>query len=426
MQNKTHYTKLTQDLPEEFIDQGQIIEKLNGYLAWHHFPIHLDDQGMCNGLSTVCAKYILENKLDEFKKILHLISEDIRPDSECDNALNHFAVEVVLTQSPPEFEKKFSQKTAMQCLTIDGERLSSSFDFTLSAQDESWTEIIENLDLKEDEPMLVNGADHCICVHKKLGKYIVYDPNYRDGFRYFDDEIELVKQLHQCFLKNPVSYKPEPGIPLLLGIKVLRHPSLKNPRIPPFPNPCNLYEKYLAPQQRIADIERRLNDTLLYASKDTNDNQAIEKLMTLGATEFKEAIFGAIMNNNLHATRLLLEKIIALHPSEIENCIRYALYSGYEEIVSILATMCKIDYEKSLDVENLSITVVRAILGGNHKILARLLLDARKLFCQKNNIPDNAENEKKLMMSWFSIFLEKGIIFNMLLKKIMQIVFAYL
>lgn len=191
--DKISYSKLAQDFPDDYIDQGRIIDKLNGYLAWHHFPIRMDNEGVCSGLSMVYAKYVLEGRAEEFKKMLHLISGDIQPESESDNALNHFAVEVVLTQSPRQFEKELSRNHSIQCLTIDGERLNSAFNFAITTKNENWAEIISALDLREDEPMLISSKRHCICVTKKDGRYTVYDPNYRDGFRYFENSTILVE-----------------------------------------------------------------------------------------------------------------------------------------------------------------------------------------------------------------------------------------
>ena len=89
------YDKLAQDAPVEPINQIKIINSLTGYLAWHNFPIIINSTGICKGLSTVYAKYVVENKRKEFMAVLHTISNEIPPNSEHDNFINHFAVGVL-------------------------------------------------------------------------------------------------------------------------------------------------------------------------------------------------------------------------------------------------------------------------------------------------------------------------------------------
>lgn len=55
------------------VDQKQVIDKLNLYLKRHNMPVQMNNEGVCNGLATLYAKYVLEGKENQFFKILEEI-----------------------------------------------------------------------------------------------------------------------------------------------------------------------------------------------------------------------------------------------------------------------------------------------------------------------------------------------------------------
>ncbi len=377
MPNLGQYSKLSQDSPDKPINQRKIIDSLNGYLSWHHFPIHVNSTGTCKGLSTVYAKYVLEGRKKEFIDMLYKISSDLQPNSEHDNFLNHFAVEVVLTQLPTQYENTLTQKTSIQCLEIEGSRLHASFDFSMSTKDENWAKLIAELDLKENEPMLLNTATHCVCVTKEHGKYCVYDPNYEEGIRFYEDETAVINELRfYQNLKTPNDQVPDKFLDL--GISVIRHPTLKGQRLPEFPTELSLYEKYL-PTGSMNNIEyiKVLNKNLYHAQ----DKDSINKLVALGATDFEEAVIQAIDYQNTDKLCILLPKIT--NHECISKFIKLALESGSENTVSILSRY-NIEYERLICMENIQDSVRSAAFGKNHKIIEKLLSDAKNMLLQQS------------------------------------------
>ena len=389
--NHGDYSKLSQDSPDAPIDQRKIIDNLNGYLAWHHFPIGINYEGTCLGLSTVYAKYVLEGRRKEFMEMLITISDDLQPNSDHDNFINHFAVEVALTQFPAIYEPKLTQRTSIQCLEIEGDRLYSSFDFSMSTRDDNWSELIHTLDLKADEPMLVTTVNHCICVTKEQGKYCVYDPNYKEGIRFFEDETAVIKWIRFC-QNLTIQDGQEPDKLLNLHISVIRHPALKEQILPSFPSPISLYEKYLTPE-RIdnADYVAVLNKNLCRAVL-FEDEATINRLIELGATDLEEAAGEAVYAKNANALRALLPKIT--DDTYIAKLIETALRSGSADVISLLS-MHKTEYEKFLSMETIHSSICSAARSNDHRIIERLLLDANEMLCEQSACDENISDQSK-------------------------------
>ncbi len=78
------------------MNQEKIITNLNKYLDWHNLPIRMNESGVCNGIATVYAKYVLEHREDEFLMMLEQIAL-LNPNDELASQVNHFATEVVLS-----------------------------------------------------------------------------------------------------------------------------------------------------------------------------------------------------------------------------------------------------------------------------------------------------------------------------------------
>ncbi len=65
--------------------------------------------------------------------------------------LNHFVVEVVLSQSPGAFDDRFTQMQSLQHLQIEGKTLKPSFTFKMDTSSANWCAIIDKLSLQPDE-----------------------------------------------------------------------------------------------------------------------------------------------------------------------------------------------------------------------------------------------------------------------------------
>ena len=80
---------------KQSIDQGRVIANLNEYLRWNNLPVHLDEQGICNGLASVFAKYALKGRQDIFFEMLRYIAGE-KPSKEMEPELNHFVVKLLI------------------------------------------------------------------------------------------------------------------------------------------------------------------------------------------------------------------------------------------------------------------------------------------------------------------------------------------
>src|SRR5688500_17397655 len=105
------------------INQGVIIRHLNSYFKASNMPLVMNRDDICHGLCAVNAKYISECKEKEFYQILDYISTGKQNPDISEDDINHFAVEILLPFSPHNYEKQFAQSTALNMLSVDGEKL---------------------------------------------------------------------------------------------------------------------------------------------------------------------------------------------------------------------------------------------------------------------------------------------------------------
>ncbi len=395
--NTKHYTKLSQNIPDRpMVNQSRIIDRLKGYFDWHHFPRIINTDGICRGLSSVFAKYIVQGKGNEFLDILSTISGDIQPSSEHDNFINHFAVEVAMTQLPKYFENRFAQKNSIECLEIEGERLFPSFSFAMCTKDENWAEIIGGLNLDREEPMLVSGKNHSVCVLKSHGKpegYLIYDPNYPEGIRHFTNEAALIQELHERLDRDGLSKS------LAIKINVIRHPALKEKRIPLYPTAISLYEKYLSPIKAnttgdSAEINSNLHLAAAYA-----DAESIVKLIEFGATDFSTAALKAIFAKNNKTLQVLVPRID--ESTNIQVFFETAFECGSEEIIDTLRETRTPDYKSLLAInaedstKNLQNSVAIAAAEGNLPMIKKILSDAKKMLREDITLGGNTNFQDK-------------------------------
>lgn len=81
--------------------QESIVPRINEYLKAQNIPLKFDEQGVCNGLASLYAKYVLEGRADEFQDLLKRASNVTAYDEE----VNTFINQVLLTMEPELFNK---------------------------------------------------------------------------------------------------------------------------------------------------------------------------------------------------------------------------------------------------------------------------------------------------------------------------------
>ncbi|HHT0593161.1 TPA: hypothetical protein ACTXXA_001209 [Legionella anisa] len=184
------------------ISQAKTITIINNYLKWHNLPIKWNETGVCNGLATVHAHYVLQGKEDVFFKILHKISAMSEGDfnqstvsDSPDEDIDHFISQVVLAYDPNLFEKTLSQRESYKALKIDGKPLDSDFVLPLITSEENWAKILKDMDLQRGGVLKIESPNHAISIHRLYGEYVVFDPNYREGRKKFNSEEELMTEL---------------------------------------------------------------------------------------------------------------------------------------------------------------------------------------------------------------------------------------
>ncbi|HAU1181661.1 TPA: ankyrin repeat domain-containing protein [Legionella pneumophila] len=347
------------------VDQSQVIDRLNRYLKWHNMPVSMNEEGICNGLVTVYAKYVLEGKEKRFFELLDQIVR-MEADSAIDSEVNQFVYDVVLTLFPHQFNKKLSQANSMCALTINNKPLVSSFDFAIATQDKNWEEIFKNLALQEDEIARVTGTAHAVAVRRKNNKYIVYDPNYSSGTKEFSNENELISELHYNVFGYHNGFYIKGGL-LGMMISVIRHPDNKKPR--PFPQVTQLYDRYLT-ENNINDVAVSFHggtfNTLEHAAM-VSHTEVIKNLLEKGAKDNDHQAAGnAVMYNNVEALKALLGK--NRETELFQRLFHAALESGREEVYDALFSM------KGALPFNSSVQAIRAAAkGGNSVLLTKVM-----------------------------------------------------
>lgn len=198
-----------------FTDQVTIIHRLNAYAQYASLPIRFHDKGMCNGFSTVYAKYRIEGRQLEFYRILQSISKT--PTGELTDDARLFAQQILLTSVPYQFNIKLDQITAYQALSIDGKPLKNAFNLAMITNDHHWEQIIQDIKIAEDEVVLVASSTHKVALSMLSGKYEIYDPNDLIKYTIVDNEQQLVDKLRRVFLKKDRA--------LGLSLQLLQHPN---------------------------------------------------------------------------------------------------------------------------------------------------------------------------------------------------------
>ncbi|KTD42828.1 hypothetical protein [Legionella parisiensis] len=349
---------------KQSVDQKQVIDRLNLYLKWHNMPVQMNNEGVCNGLATLYAKFVLEGKENQFFKILQQIV-NINPDSAMESEINQFVYDVVLTLFPEQFDKELSQANSIRTLTLNNKPMKSSFDFAITTSDRNWEEIFKTLALQQNEVMHIGGTKHAVSVRKKDNKFVVYDPNYSSGTKEFASERELIAELHNEVLRY---HRGALG----MTVSVIRHPEDNEPRV--FPEISELYDRYLT-KKNINDVAAShfggVFNTLEKAAE-INDAAVIRHLLAIGAKDIDhKAARIAVVNNNTDALAALLGN--NKDSTTFATLFIDALAHGREKIYDQLFQL-----KKALPFNHPGQVIQAAAKGGNPSLLKKVMNYYRK------------------------------------------------
>ncbi|HDS3835312.1 TPA: hypothetical protein QHU23_000237 [Legionella pneumophila] len=301
-------------------NQSKVIENINQYLKWHNLPVRFSTGGVCNGLSTVHAQYVLQGREEEFFKLLRYVAGDkgiLDADDSDKEKVNDFVWKVVASHMTSGHDKELNQLNSFKTLSINNKPLKSVFDLPLVTSDKNWENILESLNLKEDEVMLVRSINHAISITRKGNQYHVYDPNYEEGVKSFSSEQEVIKELHER-----VFHYNKGNMGLTLSIITTGD---KEPR-QDLPKPVDIYDQYLNKENvdslATITVEHPLggpwdltNKTIDLASE-CGDENLINKLIELHQFDFNnmpiEQASLAVQYNNVRAAELLVNDMIRI------------------------------------------------------------------------------------------------------------------
>ncbi|HAU3825743.1 TPA: hypothetical protein F8A38_16005 [Legionella pneumophila] len=301
-------------------NQSNVIENINQYLKWHNLPVRFGTGGVCNGLSTVHAQYVLQGREREFFELLRYVAGDkgiLDANDSVKEKVNDFVWKVVASHMTSGHDKELNQLNSFKTLSINNKPLKSVFDLPLVTSDKNWENILESLNLKEDEVMLVRSINHAISITRKGNQYHVYDPNYEEGVKSFSSEQEVIKELHER-----VFHYNKGNMGLTLSIITTGD---KEPR-QDLPKPVDIYDQYLNKENvnSLATITVEhplggpwdLTKKTIDLASECGDENLINKLIELHQFDFNnmpiEQVSQAVQYNNVRAAELLVNDMIRI------------------------------------------------------------------------------------------------------------------
>lgn len=347
------------------INQGRIIHNLNQYLAWHHLPLRVDEAGICQGLASVYAKYAVQGQQNQFFELLDKIAS-MPSNKALDDEMNHFVVEIVLSQLPFKLNEQISQRESIETLQIEGKSLDCSFAFGLISSDSSWCNIIRTLQLKNNEVMLVGGPNHAIAVSKTDKHYIIYDPNYRSGFKTCSTEEQLIKELHHVlFLPNRLG----------LAIQIIRDPKDATHRV--FPSRQALYQQYLV-HTELCEFKEGTNNNLALAIR-LNDKEAMDELFKKGFidTDPISSAISAVRMKSFKLLPALIQNITVEQYQDFMSLFMCALKAGsvdsFHELLK--SDILNSYFEQEICAKDCAKNAIYFAAGGGNVALLKYILD---------------------------------------------------
>ncbi|KTD06377.1 ankyrin repeat-containing protein [Legionella gratiana] len=310
------------------LSQAQIIQNINQYLELNNLPYELDEEGICNGLATVYAKYVLEEKEEKFIELLEYVSGNKETPKNEVSRINKFLIDVILSFMPEEFNKSLNQSQSYLMQFIDKKPLKSTFELALLTEDENWNKVIADIDLQRDEVMLVCSKSHAIAISKKNEQYFVYDPNYINGPKSFTHINNIVKELH----KNVFQCKSQ----MCLRINILLNPIKESHRRKPYPKVEEIYDKYLNkkdPSKRYLLEESEIS-TIEMASC-FNNTEVMKKLISLEKNK-ENIIKAALIAANMNSTKSLTPLLPILDNRQLGKVLFVALLCGRKDVFDLI------------------------------------------------------------------------------------------
>ncbi|QRN04344.1 hypothetical protein GH742_10905 [Legionella sp. MW5194] len=376
--------------------QGNIIRHLNRYLDWHNNPMRMNREGICNGLAAVYVKYALQGQVGKFQALLNSIA-NLPATSEWNEEIHLFAKQVAKSFMPEEYDKTATQLQSITTLEIAGKPLMPSFELAMTTSDTHWIQILKDLALRDDEAMIIRSVNHAASISKKEGKYIVYDPNYREGFKAFQSEKDVIHELHFNVFRytgmlglvtdpfdlsemlSPLAVPLELYGPLGLHVQVIRHPERHNtPR--PFPDIGELFKKYLTTDQTALSSAGDYGITNLFWAILLDNKAAVKILHDKGLSNDRHAVTASIVAASVNATQVLPLFLAQLKKEQdirrIPDIFKEALCEGRKEALD-----CLLEDDNGNDCfrdiilmrGNAATFLHHAAAGGNPDILQRLL-----------------------------------------------------
>lgn len=383
------------------ISQSRIVDNLNKYLEWNNLPVRMRQGGICNALAAMYAQDFLNHqKVDgaseateqpSFRAMLDRIAS-MKPTSELDSQVDHFAAQVALTFAPQFFDKESSQRDAIEILKVEGKSLKSAFEVGLVTSDKNWCTIIKSIALQEDEAMLVGSPRHIITITRKNGEYVVYDPNYDSGVKTFPNEETLMRELHYNVFHEAnsklatfadvlgVGKKLSPVTEVLgkkptsaMRVQVIRHPS--NAEVPrEFPDIKELYDRYLTPNE-VARFGFHPEITNLEMAISHDSKEAVEQLFAKGFKDkfpLRSALL-AITENKTNVIGPLLEKMPEIDSRTLNTLFFMAMRSGHKKAFDELLKdpRCRAYYDNRPSINPADLFY--AAKGGNAELIRQII-----------------------------------------------------
>lgn len=380
------------------LNQSKIISQLNRYLDWHNMPVRMNKSGLCNGLAAVYVKYALQGQLNKFQTILNTIA-NLTPNAEWNEDVYSFAKDVAKSFMPEEYDKTLNQLHSLATLDIAGKKLTPAFDLAMTTSDTNWIHILKEIALQEDEAMIVRSVNHAVAISKKAGNYIIYDPNYRGGFKAFRSERDVIHELHFNVFGytgmlgfvtdslnlsdalSPMAVPLELYGPLGLHVQVVRHPELNDtPRS--FPDPGGLFKKYLNTGQAALSSAGDYGITNMFWAILLDNKDAVNALYAKGFTNDRHLIPACLIAVTMNATQVLPLFLSQIKKQSdilrLPEVFMEVLGEGRQEALDILLkdSNGRACFEDIILMRGNAATYLnRAAAGGNRDVL-QYMLDA--------------------------------------------------
>ncbi|WP_367606119.1 hypothetical protein [Legionella sp. W05-934-2] len=388
-------------MPKSTISQGNAIDIINDYLAWHNLPIELNRNGVCHGLAIIRAQYIFEGKEEEFFKMLEKIvdmsqgnfTEITTSDDPLSGDIDHFIFQVLIAYKPDVYDKRYTQRNAHEIIKVAGHPLVSDFTLPLVTSKTNWVSIFKELNMQDGEVFNASSPNHTISIYRKNGQYVVYDPNYNLGRKTFNNEEQLVEELR----KNVFVFD---GGNLALVLKQLRpadKPANANRR-----SAQDFYNRYLDVKQKAKYDNHEVttlqlactenDDTLLktlFKKSEKIDLDTLENSIAIATSLNADRTLDAILNyQDIDGNRLFTK------PDSVNLAILLSLKNGSMECFKVILKEPTGDsaYRSFINPTSSSSNFIikSAAQGGNPDLLRQILQD------MDNSVPSPVTLAEKL------------------------------